>query len=211
MKKFSMFTLIIVMSFILIFSRCNQGASDKTESTADTTQAQAALPAYGGFDSQVAWGKHIVTIGGCNDCHTPKKMGPMGPEDNMDLVLSGNPSNVPAPDINRKEIESKGLVVISPTFTSFVGPWGISYAANITSDSTTGIGNWTVDQFIQTFKTGKYGGAPGGRNLLPPMPWQGIAQMTNDELKAVYAYLESTKPVHNIVPQPQPPVFAMKK
>ena len=211
MKKFSTFTLIILMSFILIFSRCNQGQTDKTEVTKDSTQAQAALPAYGGFESQVAWGKHIVTIGGCNDCHTPKKMGPNGPEDNMDLVLSGNPSQVPAPDINRKEVESKGLMVAGGTFTSFLGPWGVSFAANITSDSTTGIGNWTLDQFIRVFKTGKYGGAPEGRNLLPPMPWQGIAQMTNDELKAVYTYLESTKPVHNIVPQPQPPVLAMKK
>ena len=209
MKKFSMFTLIILMSFILIFSRCNQGQSEKIEVTKDSTQAQAALPAYGGFDSQVAWGKHIVTIVGCNDCHTPKKMGPNGPEDNMDLELSGSPSQQPGINVDRKEIESKGLAVTN--MTEWIGPWGISYTANITSDSTTGIGNWTVDQFIRVFKTGKYGGAPEGRNLLPPMPWQGIAQMTNDELKAVYAYLESTKPVHNIVPQPQPPVLAMKK
>lgn len=211
MKKFSMFSLIILMSFILVFSECNEAPTDKTEITNDSTQIQAALPAYGGFESQVAWGKHIITIGGCNDCHTPKKMGPMGPEDNMDLLLSGNPSQVPAPDINRKEIESKGLAVISATFTSFIGPWGISYAANLTSDSTTGIGNWTEDQFILAMRKGKYGGVPGGRNLLPPMPWQGVAQMTDDELKAVYAYLESTKPVHNIVPQPQFPVLAMKK
>ncbi len=209
MKKFSMAILIILMSFILIFSRCNQGASDKTEPPADTTQARAARPAYGGFGSEVAWGKHIVTIGGCNDCHTPKKMGPQGPEDNLDLLLSGSPSQMPPINVDRKEIESKGLAVSN--MTEWVGPWGISYTANITSDSTTGIGNWTLDQFIRTFKTGKYGGAPEGRNLLPPMPWQGIGQMTDDELKAVYTYLESTKPVHNIVPQPQPPVLAMKK
>jgi len=209
MKKFSMALLIILMGFIFILSRCNQGASDKTESTADTTQAKAALPAYGGFDSQVAWGKHIVTIGGCNDCHTPKKMGPQGPEDNMDLELSGSPSQMPPINIDRKEIESKGLSVSD--FTEWIGPWGISYTANITSDSTTGIGNWTEDQFILCLRKGKYGGAPQGRNLLPPMPWQGIGQMTDDELKAVYAYLKSTKPIHNIVPQPQPPVLAMKK
>lgn len=209
MKKISFVTLIILMSFIFIFSRCNQGQTDKTDITKDSTQAQAALPAYGGFGSQVAWGKHIVTIAGCNDCHTPKKMGPEGPEDNLDLALSGSPSQMPPINVNRKEIESKGLAVTNNL--EWIGPWGISYSANITSDSTTGIGNWTLEQFIRAFRTGKYGGAPGGRNLLPPMPWQGIGQMTDDELKAVYAYLESTKPIHNIVPQPQPPVLPMKK
>ena len=211
MKKLSILTLIIIMSFIIILSRCKQGQESSAETSKDSTKAQATLSAYGGFESQVAWGKHLVTIGGCNDCHTPKKMGPHGPEDNMDLVLSGHPSQVPIPEINRKEIESKGLMVAGGIFTSFIGPWGVSYAANITSDSTTGIGNWTADQFIRVFRTGKFGGAPAGRNLLPPMPWKGIGQMTDDELKAVFAYLQSTKPVHNIVPQPQPPVLVMKK
>jgi mono/diheme cytochrome c family protein len=171
---------------------------------------QAAPPAYGGFESQVAWGKHLVTIGGCNDCHTPKKMGPHGPEDNMDIALSGSPSQLPIPVVDRKDIESKGLMVMGNSL-SFVGPWGVSYAANLTSDSTTGIGNWTIEQFKNVFKTGKYGGAPRGRDLLPPMPWQNVAQMTDDELEAVFAYLQSTKPVHNIVPQPQLPVLAMTK
>lgn len=210
MKKFSMLSLIILMSSILVFSKCNEAPTDKTEIKNDSTQIQAALPAYGGFESQVAWGKHIVTIGGCNDCHTPKKMGPAGPEDNMDLVLSGSPSEIPIPNVDRKDLESKGLMVMGNSL-AFVGPWGISYAANITSDSTTGIGNWTIEQFIRTFRTGKYGGAPAGRNLLPPMPFQNVGQMTDDELKAVFSYLQSTKPIHNIVPQPQPPVLAMKK
>jgi len=209
MKKISVVTLIILMSFIFIFSRCNQGQTDNSETTKDLTQTQASLPAYGGFESQVAWGKHIVTIAGCNDCHTPKKMGAAGPEDNMDLELSGSPSQMQAINVNRKEIESKGLFMTN--FAEFVGPWGISYAANITSDSTTGIGNWTEDQFILCIRKGKYGGVAAGRNLLPPMPWPGFAQMTNDELKAVYAYLKSTKPIHNIVLQPQPPLLAMEK
>ncbi len=211
MKKFSMIALIILMSFIFIFSRCKQGEASTPELAIDSTQTQAMLPAYGGFENQVEWGKHIVTIGGCNDCHTPKKMGPNGPEDNLDLALSGHPSQMPDISINRKEIESKGLMVAGGSFTSFVGPWGVSYAANLTSDSTAGIGNWTEDQFILAVRKGKYGGVSGGRNILPPMPWPNVGQMTDDELKAVYAYLESTKPIHNIVPQPQPPVMAMKK
>ena len=209
MKKFSMVVVTILMFFILIFSRCKQGKAEETELTKNSTQAVAELPAYGGFENQVAWGKHIVTITGCNDCHTPKKMGPHGPEYNMDLELSGASSQMPPININRKEIESKGLA--ADNTTEWIGPWGISYSANITSDSMTGIGNWTEDQFILCLRKGKYGGAPAGRNLLPPMPWPNFAQMTDDELKAVYAYLESTKPIHNIVPQAQPPILQMKK
>ena len=210
MKKFSVVALIILMSFIFMFSRCSSGHADSMEISKDSTQVQAALPAYGGYDSPVAWGKHIVTIAGCNDCHTPKKMGPHGPEDIMDLELSGSPSQMPRMNINRKEIESKGLVV-DANLAEWIGPWGISYPANITSDSTTGIGSWTEDQFILCLRKGKYGGITGGRDLLPPMPWPNFAQMTDDELKAVYAYLQSTKPIHNIVPQAQPPVMALRK
>jgi hypothetical protein len=54
-------------------------------------------------------------------------------------------------------------------------------------------------------------GLADARNLLPPMPWQAYARMTDDELKAIFSYLKSTKPIHNVVPQPQPPVLAMKK
>ncbi|MBN9351622.1 MAG: c-type cytochrome [Chitinophagaceae bacterium] len=210
MKRLSVYSLIILVGGIFIFSRCNSGQAGKGKEASDSTTTPAAV-AFGGFESQVAWGKHLVAIGGCNDCHTPKKMGPNGPENNMDLELSGNPSQVPPADVNRKEIESKGLLVGNSTFTSFVGPWGISYAANITSDSTTGIGTWTFEQFKRVFKTGKFGGAPQGRNVLPPMPWQGIGQMTDPELEAVFAYLKSTKPVHNVVPSPQPPVLGVKK
>lgn len=212
MKKLSIVTLIILISSVFIFCRCNQGQSDNTETTKDSTQTQtqlAALPAYGGFESQVAWGKQIVTICLCNYCHTPKKMGPNGPENNLDLALSGSPSQLPPINVNRKEIESKGVVVTNNT--EWIAPWGISYTANITSDSTTGIGTWTEDQFILCLRKGKYGGVATGRDLLPPMPWEGYAKMTDDELKAVYAYLESTKPIHNVVPQPQPPILAMKK
>ncbi len=210
MKKISMVFIIMIMGIILFSSGCGQAQGDNAEPGNDTAQAQAAPPAYGGFESQVAWGKHLVAIGGCHDCHTPKKMGSHGPEDNMDVALSGSPSQLPMPVVDRKDIESKGLMVMGNSL-SFVGPWGVSYAANITSDTTTGIGNWTIEQFKNVFKTGKYGGAPGGRDLLPPMPWQNVAQMTDEELEAVFAFLQSTKPVHNIVPQPQQPVMAMGK
>lgn len=208
MKKFSAAIIMIAfVSAIFIFSKCSENKSNGDENKKDSTVVSNA--AFGGYDSQVKWGAHIVTIGGCNDCHTPKKMGPNGPEDNMDLELSGHPSQMPEPVVDRKEMESKGLIVTSG-LTEWIGPWGISYTANITSDST-GIGSWTEDQFILCLRKGKWMGLANARNLLPPMPWQGFAHMTDDELKAVFAYLKSTKPIHNIVPQPQPPVLAMKK
>jgi mono/diheme cytochrome c family protein len=208
MKKLPVVFLVFLISIIFIFSRCNQNdGQSKNVSTQDSSKTTVAE--NGGFASQVKWGEHIVTVTGCNDCHTPKKMGAHGPEDNMDLELSGQQAQMPEINGDRKDVESKGLALTN--MTEWIGPWGISYSANISSDPTTGIGNWTVDQFIYCIRNGKYNGSPKGRDLLPPMPWQSFAKMTDDELKAVYAYLESTKPIHNIVPQPQAPVLARKK
>jgi hypothetical protein len=94
---------------------------------------------------------------------------------------------------------------MSPSITAFAGPWGISYAANITSDSATGIGAWTEEQFMRTLRTGKHLGAATGRSILPPMPWYFIAKMTDEDLSAVYHYLKSLPPVNNRVPPPTPP------
>jgi len=140
-QKF-LFISLFILSGIFIFSQCSQQGKQ------DTPKAQ-----FGGFESQVKFGEHLVTIMGCNDCHTPKKMGPNGPEPDMSLMLSGHPAKMPAPDVNRKETESKGLAVTND-LTSWVGPWGISYAANLTSDAT-GIGNWQESNFITALREGK--------------------------------------------------------
>ena len=187
----------ILISCIFLFSQCSDTGKDKN-----------SLPkaSYGGFDSQIKWGEHLVTICGCNDCHTPKKMTPQGPVPDESLMLSGHPEKMPAPDVDRKEMESKGLIV-TQDLTAWVGPWGISYAANITPDAT-GIGSWQESNFITALREGKFKGMPSARNLLPPMPWQLFKEMSDDEIKAIFAYLKSIKPVKNIVPQPEPPVSA---
>lgn len=207
MKKLSAVAIIVLVSASFFFSKCNGNKSNDEGSKKDSVVASNM--SNGGFESQVKWGAHLVTIGGCNDCHTPKKMGPNGPEDNMDLELSGHPSQLPEPSVDRKDLESKGLVTTSG-LTEWIGPWGISYTANLTPDST-GIGSWKEDQFIYALRHGKWMGLPDARNLLPPMPWQGIAQMSDGELKAIFAYLKSIKPIHNIVPMPKPPLSAIKK
>jgi hypothetical protein len=94
---------------------------------------------------------------------------------------------------------------MAPDITAFVGPWGISYTANLTSDSATGIGAWPEQSFINAIRTGKHLGNPNDRDILPPMPWNIIREMTDDDLKAVYAYLQSLPPINNKVPAPVAP------
>jgi hypothetical protein len=87
--------------------------------------------------------------------------------------------------------------------TAWAGPWGVSFAYNLTPDMQTGIGGWTEEMFIQTLRSGKFMGM--SRGILPPMPWQNMAQMPDEDLKAIFAYLKSIKPIHNVIPQPLPP------
>ena len=158
---------------------------------------------FHGFESQAKWGEHLVTVGGCHDCHTPKKMTVMGPEIDSSLLLAGHIAGSPEPVVNKKELEEKGLV-LTGDLTTWIGPWGTSYTANLTSDAT-GTGNWTEQQFMLALREGKFKGLTNARNLLPPMPWQMYRNFTDDEIRAIFAYLKTTKPVKNVVPPPLPP------
>ncbi|MEO5997293.1 MAG: diheme cytochrome c-553 [Chitinophagaceae bacterium] len=191
----------LCISLTFLISRC----AEKQETQPPASDSSKIT--YGGYESQVKWGHHLTMIQGCNDCHTPKKMTDRGPVLDTALLLSGHPAQMPAPEVNRKEMESKGLAV-TMDLTAWVGPWGISYTANLTSDSS-GIGNWKEEQFLYALKNGKIKGLADSRTILPPMPWQELgSSMTDDEMKAIFAYLKSTKPVKNIVPPPAPPVSA---
>jgi hypothetical protein len=92
-----------------------------------------------------------------------------------------------------------------------VGPWGISFSANLTPDSTTGIGAWTTENFIKTIRTGKHLGMEGGRSILPPMPWESMAEITDEDLSLIFNYFKSLPPIKNQVPAPVPPTDLMKK
>ena len=145
-------------------------------------------------------GQHLVTAMGCNDCHTPFKMGPQGPEPDMSLALSGHPANLtlgPPPKLG-----GGWMWAGSATNTAFYGPWGTSYAANLTSDDF-GLGKWTEEMFVSAMKTGRHAGV--GRHILPPMPWMWFRNLSDDDLKCMFAYLRTVKPVHNIVPPPVGP------
>ena len=147
-------------------------------------------------------GEYLVTIIGCNDCHSPKKMGPKGPEIIPELMLSGFQAGRQLPAVDSKL--AKDWLLMTPDLTAFYGPWGISFSANLTSDET-GIGNWPEGTFKIALTKGKFKGFEGSRDLLPPMPWQNFVGISDDDLEAIYNYLLSTKPVKNIVPPPVPP------
>lgn len=147
-------------------------------------------------------GAYLVGMMGCNDCHTPWKMGERGPEPDMTRALTGHPESFKMPP-PPKLPEGPWLWMGGATNTAFAGPWGVSFAANLTPDPETGLGKWTEEQFIATLRTGRHLGI--GRPVLPPMPWPMIGTGTDEDLKAIYAYLQSLEPVKNRVPQPIEP------
>lgn len=147
-------------------------------------------------------GSYLVKTMGCNDCHTPWKMGPKGPEMDMTRALTGHPQDMvmpPAPAMPA----GPWIGAMSATNTAWSGPWGVSFTANLTPDKETGLGDWTEEQFIATMRTGKHQGK--GRPVLPPMPYFMLGALTDPEIRAVWAYLQSLPPVKNRVPQPIDP------
>lgn len=203
MKKELIIAALICLASSLAVVQCT-GYSEESYPDAH----KVSKPTYGGFDSQEQWGEHLITVSACHDCHSPKKVGARGLELDSSRLLSGYDARAGVPKVNRRDIENKGLT-ITGDLTSWVGPWGVSYTANITSDET-GIGNWTEGQFIYALRNGKYKGMPNTRPLLPPMPWEMYRHMTDDELKAIFAYLKTTKPIENRVPPPVPPAMAAR-
>jgi mono/diheme cytochrome c family protein len=152
--------------------------------------------------AQIKRGEYLVTIGGCNDCHTPWVMGPKGPEPDMTRALSGHPQQFPIETPARIESDKWGWSG-AMTNTAFSGPWGVSFAANLTPDRNTGTGIWTEEIFRNTIRNGRHWGV--ARPLLPPMPWFNYRKMTDEDLNAVFAYIHTLKPIENQVPQPLPP------
>jgi mono/diheme cytochrome c family protein len=153
--------------------------------------------------AQVKRGEYLVTIGGCNDCHTPWIMGKEGhPVPDMSRALSGHPRSFKIEKQARLEGDRWGFAGAA-TNTAFSGPWGVSFAANLTPDRNTGIGIWTPEIFRATIRNGRHWGV--ARPLLPPMPWFNYRHMSDDDLNAVFAYLRTLKPIDNEVPTPLPP------
>jgi mono/diheme cytochrome c family protein len=134
--------------------------------------------------SDVTRGKYLVTISGCSDCHTPGTF--LGKPD-MSKFLGGSDVGFAIPGL------------------------GVFAGANLTPDKATGLGNWTDDQIITAFTTGK---RPDGRILAPIMPYKALASLTKADAKAIVAYLRSIPAVQNKVagpfgPSQKPSIFVM--
>jgi len=188
----------LAIAGLTLFSACSREESTPaTEATIDFSKPEL-----------IKRGKYLTTIGACHDCHSPKVMTPNGPEVDTTRLLSGHPQADQLPSLPG----NKDWISFSNDLTAFVGPWGVSYAANLTPDDT-GTGNWTFEQFKTALRKGKYKGLEGGRDLLPPMPWQMYKNFTDEDMMAVFAYLRSLPPVNNLVPAPIGPdkLVAVKK
>jgi len=148
-------------------------------------------------------GEYLVHIMGCNDCHTPKIMTDKGPAPDPARLLSGYPADEKLATIADPKV-LKDFVLFNGSLTVGIGPWGSTFAANLTPDDT-GLGNWTLEQFGKALREGKSKGMDGTRPLLPPMPWQNYTSLNDDDLAAMFAYLQSIPPVKNAVPAPLPP------
>ncbi len=185
----------VSLLLVLMVLGCQQV---KSEAAKLGGTARAATPKSA--TSPIERGKYLVTAMGCNDCHTPFKMGQNGPEPDMTRMLSGHPADL---KMSMPALPPGWGFMANETNTAFAGPWGISYAANLTPDEETGIGAWDDALFIDAMRNGQYHG--GGRPMLPPMPWQWIKALNDADLKAISAYLHSIPPIKNAVPEATPP------
>lgn len=136
-------------------------------------------------DAAVARGKYLVTLGGCQDCHTP---GHFFGKPDMTRALGGSEVGFEIPGL------------------------GTFYGPNLTPDKATGLGGWTDAQIIAALQTGM---RPDGRMLAPIMPWRALAALTKADAQAIVAYLRSLPPVSSKVPGPfgpgeTPTSFVMK-
>jgi len=174
---------ILVLAALLVFSGCTPKAPEQ---------------------SPVERGRYLVMVGGCDDCHSPKIFTKDGPIPDTTRLLAGHPAGDQLPPLPKGVLgPTQWGAVTTNDLTAWYGPWGVSFSYNLTPDVKSGIGGWTEEMFIQTLRKGKFMGM--SRDILPPMPWQAIGRMSDDDLKAIFAYLKSLPPVYNPIPAPIPP------
>ena len=191
----------LVISTALLASKV--GFGEIAEGVGAPAVLSAAAAARGYTEEQALRGKLLVSFGGCNDCHTPWKFDPKigAPVPDMTRMLSGHPEGAPEPSGTLGEGD---MALIGPTFTSFRMPFGMIYTPNLTPDPDTGTGAWTEEMFLGIFRKAKHLGGTG-RPVLPPMPWPMVATLPDEDIIAIFSYLQSIPPVRNYVPTVQPP------
>lgn len=180
---------IQLMAMLLFLFSCNEYSTNSAEEKTRVNNEEL-----------VKRGEHLVTITGCNDCHSPKKISMQGLEIIPETMLSGFQSGGSISQFDTL-LAKRGIVQMNEDMTAAAGPWGISFAPNLTSDAT-GAGSWPLENFKIALKHGKAKGIESGRMLLPPMPWFNYKSFTDEEVAAIHAYLRTVKPVKNVPPEP---------
>jgi hypothetical protein len=178
------------LGMLLALGACSDSA------TVDAGATQAAI---------IERGRYLTVLAGCGDCHTPWPVNPatMQREPDEKMALSGHPASLVMPAPPTLSVTAPWTVTLRANVrTMFYGsPYGTAYAQNLTPDPDTGwLEGWTEQTFIQVIKTGKEKGT--GRTLANPMLyvcWR-MAQATDEDLKAIFAYLRSLKAIPNHVP-----------
>lgn len=196
---------VLLASFMIAFGAAAAGAGHAGEASGRSAAEgqNAAAPQNAKSDpKRVPRGEYLVRTMGCHDCHTPHKLGPKGPERDMSRALTGHPENLKMPAAPKLG-DGPWVWVGSGTMTAFAGPWGVSFTANLTPDPETGLGKWTEEMFMSAMRSGRHEGK--GRPILPPMPYFVVAELTDDDMRSLFAYLQSLPPVKNRVPQPIDP------
>lgn len=184
----------------ILFLACENEAKDKEEADDMTDVAPPMTKA-----DSVKRGEYLVTIMGCHDCHSPKVMTDHGPEPDPARKFSGHPAAEVLPTYTDKALIASGqAILLNGGITAFTGPWGTSFAANLTPHGT-GIGNWEFENFERALREGKSKGLANGRMILPPMPWPNFRNVTDEDLMIMWLYFRSLPPVDNLVPAPLPP------
>jgi mono/diheme cytochrome c family protein len=189
-------TASFIITGLLAAGACGRAAENRgpEPNTQAATTAAAAV--------NVERGKHLVTVLACGDCHTPFKMGAQGPEPDMERFLAGHPADLEMPPPPR--LQHPWGWVGAATNTAFAGPWGITYATNLTPEDNTGLGIWTEEMFVRALKTGRHMGT--SRSIMPPMPWTSYSQLSEEDLRSMYRYLRTIAPIENRVPEYVPPL-----
>ena len=152
--------------------------------------SRETVPADWEQSSYLERGNYLVNhLGHCYGCHTP--LAPDGRSD-MSLYLSGVPAKFAGTKVGPSQV------------AGFPGPRGArTYSKNLTPDPETGLGRWTEEQFLETFK---HGVRPDGtRYAISPMEWNIYANMKEEDVRAIYRYLRTIKPIPNKVPANIPP------
>lgn len=138
-------------------------------SCSSTPKEDAGTAAAADTIATAEHGAYLATVMGCHDCHTPGS-------------LYGQP------DFQR---------ALSGSELGWVGPWGVSYPANLTPDPITGIGAWSEGDIIRALQSGK---RPDGSDIRPPMPWPDFAHLKPKDVRSIALYLKSLVPVTHQMP-----------